>query len=476
MQTKAFGGGFTETTLSPIVAVAMILAIILILVLPRKYVIVPLILITFLVPGGQVVVLGGLHLFVGRIIIFFGCIRLLVTKMTSQDTIFAGGFNSIDQAFMWCTIVQAAAVILLVMQGDALVNRIGFLWDFLGGYFLVRFLIRDQEDIMRALKCLAFLSLVIGICMIGEHLTMHNVFGSIGGKAFPEVREGRVRSQGPFAHELMAGAFGATLVPLFLLLWKNGGAKVAAVTGLVGATLMTMTSNSSTSLLALVAGVLGICLWPIRGKMRMVRWGIVFGLIALQLVMKAPVWFAIAHVDLVGGSSSYQRAAIVDQFIRHFSNWWFLGTRDSSSWGWDMWDTQNEYVSVGQSGGLVAFILFVMVISRCFGKLGDARKAVSGDAKQEWFLWCLGAALFSHVVAFFGVNYFDQTRVAWFILLAIISAATAPILQKAAAPELQAQPAFDDSRLRYGPSLPSSPVASGLSARRTKQLGSGSSK
>jgi hypothetical protein len=473
---KSFGGGVAETALSPIVVVVMILAIILILVLPRKYVIVPLILVTFLVPVGQVVVLGGVHLFVCRIIILFGCIRLLVTKMTSQDTIFAGGFNSVDRAFMWCTIIQGVSVILLVMQEDAAVNRVGFLLDFLGGYFLVRFLIQDQEDIMRALKCLAFLSLVLGICMIGEHLTMHNVFGYIGGKAIPDVREGRIRSQGSFSHELLAGAFGATLVPLFLLLWKSGKAKVAAVTGLVGATLLTVTSNSSTSLSTFAAGVFAACLWPLRGKMRRVRWGIVFGLIALQLVMKAPVWFVIAHVDLVGGSSNWHRAAIVDQFIRHFSDWWLLGTKDTSSWGWDMWDTQNEYVSVGQSGGLIAFVFFIAIISRSFGRLGAARKAVAGDREREWFLWFLGAALFAHVVAFFGVNYFDQTRVAWFILLAMISAVTAPILQKAAVPELQAPPAFDGSRLRYGPPLPSSPIAGGLATKRSRQFGSGFSK
>jgi len=38
--------------------------------------------------------------------------------------------------------------------------------------------------------------------------------------------------------------------------------------------------------------------------------------------------------------------------------------------------------------------------------------------------------LFSNLVAFFGVNYFDQTKVSWFVLLAMISAATAPILAK----------------------------------------------
>jgi hypothetical protein len=36
--------------------------------------------------------------------------------------------------------------------------------------------------------------------------------------------------------------------------------------------------------------------------------------------------------------------------------------------------------------------------------------------------------MFSHVVGFFGISYFDQTRMAWFALLVMIVAATAPIL------------------------------------------------
>ena len=47
---------------------------------------------------------------------------------------------------------------------------------------------------------------------------------------------------------------------------------------------------------------------------------------------------------------------------------------------------------------------------------------------MEWLLWLIGVALFSHCVGFFGISYFDQTRFAWYALLAIISAATAPRL------------------------------------------------
>jgi hypothetical protein len=104
-----------------------------------------------------------------------------------------------------------------------------------------------------------------------------------------------------------------------------------------------------------------------------------------------------------------------------------IGTKDAATWGLDMWDAQNMYVSVGEAGGLAALVFYILVISRSFARLGDARK-LAKNKKQEWFIWLLGAALFANVVAFFGVNYFDQSRMAWFALIAMICACTTPIL------------------------------------------------
>jgi hypothetical protein len=169
-------------------------------------------------------------------------------------------------------------------------------------------------------------------------------------------------------------------------------------------------------------------MWPMRKKMRIIRLGVVAALIALHLVMKAPVWFLIARVDLVAGNSGYHRAMLVDSFIRHFSDWWLIGTNQAASWGYEMEDMSNQFVAEGETGGLIGFICFVLLIARSFGRLGDSRKIVDGDRREEWFVWLLGVALFSHCVAYFGISYFDQTRISWLALLAIISAITAPIL------------------------------------------------
>ena len=425
---KTFGGGLQETTLNPVVLAALILASILMFVLPRKYAVVPFLVVTFLVPLEQSLVVAGAHFYVSRIIVLAGLGRLIAGIGSSKDGVLAGGWNSIDKAFFWCTLFQVVSVLLLFHDGSALINQVGVLIDVLGAYLVLRFLIRDQADMYRALKCLALISIVLSVCMVVEQVKDVNVFYYIGGgRLTPEDRDGKLRSQAVFLHELLAGAFGSTLLPLAVLLWKSGKAKVIGAIGIVGSSLMTLTSNSSTPLLAYVAGVLAICLWPIRRSMRTVRRTLVLSLLGLALVMKAPVWFIIAHIDLTGGSSGYHRALLIDQFINHFSDWWLIGVKDTGSWGWDMWDAQNQFVNVGETGGLAAFIFFIVMITRCFSRIGTARRAAAGDKKLEWCLWFLGAALFSHIVGFFGVNYFDQMKVSWYTLLAIISVATTPV-------------------------------------------------
>lgn len=193
--------------------------------------------------------------------------------------------------------------------------------------------------------------------------------------------------------------------------------------------------------------------------MRLVRWGIIGMLVALQMVMKAPVWFLIQRVDLIAGSSGYHRAMLVNDFIMNFRDWWLIGTKDNAAWGFDMWDLCNQYVAEGQVGGLATLICFIALICLCFSKLGKARKAVEGDRSKEWFFWLLGAALFSHVMAYFGISYFDQTRDAWFALLGLILVATTPYLVRSTVPER--------ARMRYPrPQLAYRPVSnSGLRAK-----------
>jgi hypothetical protein len=434
-----FGGGVNGTVLHPLVLVGMILALILIFVLPRKWLMGPLVFMSFLVPMGQQIYVAGVHLFVLRVVVLVAFIRALMSK-DAGEPLLANGWNRVDTV---CTVYMVAVAVATCATFHAdtavLVNQVGYLWDFLLGYVVVRCFLRDEEGLYTTLKFLAIATIPLAIGMIIEQRTMVNVFGLLGGvNAVPDVREGKIRSQGAFAHSLMAGAFAATLLPVLVMFWRKGQSRLFGMIGVLGASVMTWTTNGSTPLLSYLAGVFALLCWPIRKSMKKIRWAMVLTLVGLQLVMKAPVWFLIAHVDVTGGSSSYHRAELVDQFMNHISDWFFIGVKDPSDWGLDMWDVQNQYVNIGEAGGIVAFVAFIMVISRSFGMLGDARKAVDGEKDKEWMLWCLGAALFANVVGFFGVNYFDNSRMWWFILLAMIPAIAKPMLRSKQTPQTPA--------------------------------------
>jgi hypothetical protein len=417
-----FGGGSAASTMSPIALGAMLLAMVLIATLPRKWVIVPFLAFIFLVPLDEQFYVAGFHLFASRLVILCGCLRFLF-KSRSTPSMFAGGFTAIDKVFFFWAFCRALAFVLLYRVGGAVVNQVGFLWDVLGGYFLARCLIRDVDDIRRVAKTFVFIAVIMAGCMLYEHYSVKNVFALLmGGRVLPNIRNGNVRCRGVFEQEIIASTFGGTLVPFFLWLWIGAKARVAAVLGLISSVIITITASSSTGISAALIAVAGLCLWPLREHMRKIRWGMVAMIAGLALVMNAPVWFILARVDFVGGSTGWDRANLIDQCVRHFSSWWLVGTGDNDTWGFFTWDLCNQFVAEAVQGGLATLILFLVLITRCFQRLGIARR-LSRNRKQQWLLWTIGCILCGHLGGFFGISYFDQMKYWWFATLAMIPAA-----------------------------------------------------
>ena len=98
-------------------------------------------------------------------------------------------------------------------------------------------------------------------------------------------------------------------------------------------------------------------MWPLRRNMRTIRrWGMVIFVVSLHMVMKAPVWFAIAHIDIISGNSGWHRAMLIDQLVRHFSDWWLIGVQSTANWAFEMSDQANQFVYEAESGGLITLV------------------------------------------------------------------------------------------------------------------------
>jgi hypothetical protein len=395
------------------------------LVLPRRYALLPVIIIICFMTLGQVVVVGGLHFTMMRILVLFGWIRLVLRRELRPLRL-----NAIDKAVLAWMIVAIITHSLLWQTSDEFINRLGFGYNVAGMYFLFRFLVRDLDDIRRVFAMTAMVIMPLAAAMLFERVTERNVFAIFGGvRAVTELRGDTLRCQGPFGHPILAGTFGASLLPFFISLWWQGRKyRWLAAAGVLSSAAITATAGSSGPLMAFMAGSFAMALWWFRKYMRLIRWGALLGFIGLALAMKAPVWYLIQRVNIFSGSTGDHRALLIDEFVHHFSDWWLVGTKSTIAWADEnMWDITNQYLWEGVNGGLFTMILFILIIVFCFRAVGrtvERLPATNGET-QRHLVWALGAALFAHTASFMSISYFDQNVVNWYLLLAMIATAAA---------------------------------------------------
>lgn len=433
-----FGGGVAETVLNPVVLLAIIIACMFICFGGRQKALIAFLTTSILIPIDQVLVLGGVHFPMLRVLALAGFVRVMRERRSAKNWLFAGGMNRLDWAVILLAFLTAVNSVLLFREVGDFVYQAGNLCTIMGTYLLLRVLVRSEEDVLCVIRTLACIAGFIAVIMVSEVATGHNPYAILGGAraaAYSHLveRDDRYRAQGPFGHSILAGTCGAVMVPLFVALWwRSRKFHRYAVIGVVGGTAMTVACNSSTPILGWAAGIFALCLWPVRRTMQAVRWAVVVLAIILQLVMKHPIWHLIVDIDITGGSSSWHRYMLIDQCIHHFKDWWLIGVQSTASWGWDMWDTANQYVATCDDSGLLPFLLFLAVLTYGFRYLAQLRRAAEGDPRRARFVWGLSSALFAHAVAFFGISYWDQTQVVWYTQLVMISAmmASAKATQK----------------------------------------------
>ena len=240
----------------PLVALGMLIAIGLILALPRKKAIAPFLLAFFTIPIGQVLVLAGVHLTMHQILILTVLGRMAGFRGSSSNKRFVGGFNAFDKLVVLWTLVSLIAFTLQFLDMQALIKGLGDLVVSLGGYLAVRFLIPDRETVLRTVKVLAVVCVIQGVFMVSEQFTFQNFFSSMGALP-PTMRNGHIRSEGAMGN-LWAGSFAGVSIPLFLWLWTEKKSRIAACVGLAGATAMVFATHASTSWIAYGASLMGL--------------------------------------------------------------------------------------------------------------------------------------------------------------------------------------------------------------------------
>ena len=399
----------------------IVVGVALLLTLPKRYALIPILVCALYTTLSQAFVIGGVNFFIARIFIVCASLRVIVRREA-----FGIKPHAIDGVFLAWLLTTSFVYVIFDGKYVPVSERLGYFSDVFCSYLVTRSLITTFDDVLFTMKACAFIVLPLSVLFVLEHVTGENPFSVLGAPLMSAVRNGRVRAQGPFKHAILAGTFGATSVPLFVGLWVNGHRWLSSA-AIVAALAIVAASASNGPVMALGIGCLGIGLWPLRRYMRLVRWGLATTVIALHIVMKQPVWFIIDRIGGLVGGESWYRAALIDSTIRHVDEWWLVGTGYTAHWmatgiqsNSYSADLVNEFVVQAVHGGVLALGLFVWLIVTCFRAAGVVVRDADSQRQSVGFVgWSLGCVLATHITSFFSVTYFDQMLVFWCLLIAM---------------------------------------------------------
>jgi hypothetical protein len=399
----------------------------LVFVLPRKNTVLGVYLAVCYVTQGQIIDVFGFNFHAIRIVLLATFIRLLIRGELSTVK-----WNPMDVTFLLfvCVITIASSIRTGAWQESA-----GSAYNLVLSYLAFRGTVSNIDDFRELVPKLAVLIVPLALLMLYEAVTGKNLFNIFGGQEWAIWSRGeRFRCIGCFRGPHTAGIFGATLMPFFFALFWAEGRRILGATGLISATLITYTSNSSGPLMAYLSAAIALLLWRFRDKMRLVRRGLLAAIFLLALTMKAPIWYILAKISDIIGGDGWSRSYLMDQCFKHFFDWWIIGTDDTANWAsttmpWGGADLCNLYVSCAATGGLAALVLFLALLTKAFKLIGFARQKTQGlSLPREVMFWALGAALFAHVMALFSVAYFDQLHVPWWGLFGVISSSASAVV------------------------------------------------
>jgi hypothetical protein len=395
---------------------------------PRRWAVIGYMAGVLFLTQGQQLQVFGFNLFAIRFVELAGFIRV-----TARGELTSYRLNSIDRALLILYIY--ATVVFVLRSSEGVAYHIGMMVDAFLCYFTFRGLIGGFEDFNWFLRHFLLLLIPFAALVVFESLTKYNLFTVMGGVTRVEdfMRGGRLRCQGSFRHPILLGTLGATFLPLYIAMVIPKGHRLLAMLGIFLCLVIVGASNSGGPASCVVVGVAGWVLWKWRTKMLFIRRAMVFGIISLGLVMKAPVWYLLSHVSDITGGGGWHRAFLIDTAFQHLRQWWFAGMPITDTVNWFAYsvpltggaDMTNTFISFGVQSGLVAIALLIALLVCAYRRLGIAlallRNRYPIASTTEFMLWGVGVMLAVHIMSWLGISYFDQSYVVWFMQLAAIS-------------------------------------------------------
>src|SRR5690606_7376951 len=190
---------YGTTVLHPLALVALIVLGALIFVLPRRPAVFSILVMACFVASAQRISIFGLDFALLRCLICIGWVRVF----------FRGEYRGfvwkpIDKLVLWWGVVGTITYVIQQQNGSAFVNRLGWLLDSTGMYFLFRSLVHHWRDFDGIVTTMIAIAVPVSLIFLVESRTGRNLFSIFGG--VPEItveRVGRLLCQGDLSLAIM---------------------------------------------------------------------------------------------------------------------------------------------------------------------------------------------------------------------------------------------------------------------------------
>ena len=359
-----------------------------------------------------------------RIVIMVGILRA-----------WSGGFLKFDVTHPMDRLLGLFVVIVMLSGfaypwngGDAFVTRLRISMDVAGTYVFARAYLAERESLERFAIGLAAVLIPFGLMMFYERISGNNPYRILGGQSLMAiVRDGRIRAQGSFGTPILAGTVAATALPFLVSIWHQH--KTLALASLLAALVTIFSTSSSGPIGTAMVAMAVMCGWKWRSHVGTILVWLAVALLVLHFIKSRPVWYLMALMDFVGGSTGWHRAYLIDMAIKHLDEWWAFGTDFTRHWmpyglasDPNHCDITNYYIQLGVTGGLALTGALIAIQWRSFRLLGqEITNRFANDGLEKFRLWCLGSALAAHAVTFLSISYFDQMHVFYWALIGGLS-------------------------------------------------------
>jgi len=322
-------------------------------------------------------------------------------------------------------------------------------FDIAGAYTYMRCWTHPPDAAQRWASALTWILIPFALLLLLESFTATNPYRWIGSEhVLSQIRDGRIRAQGPFGTPILSGTVGAVTFPLLIPLWNTK--RPICIAGTSACILIILTSGSSGPISSLLVSLAILSGWRWRHVAKPIAATTAAALVVLHFIKERPIWYLMALMGFVGCSTGWHRAYLIDSALAHLDDWWLAGCDRTSHWMPyalaavpNHCDLTNYYLHLGVTAGLTPIALLLTILIRSIpppkkilpAPIHNRSVPLSPPTTSHsasLLRWCLTAALCSHSVTFLSISYFDQISVFFWGLLGAIPAFLASEIRRSA--------------------------------------------